>query len=213
MCALCPQPSNKARSASLPQLRQFFSCVWPSAPASPAPGSTARASRPPVDRVADRFEFRHQTPLRNIMRRECLHASLAAWRASASSAARSIPRIAGHRHISLEAMRALGLDEVWWLVSPGNPLKEGAKDMAPFEARFASAEANGARRRIRVSDFESAKGHALHSRYGPAAKQRHPEAPLHLVARKRHPAKFSPMARLEGVSTRSADCGDSPARL
>ena len=51
------------------------------------------------------------------------------------------PAHRGHRHITLQAMRALGLDEVWWLVSPGNPLKEGAKDMAPFEARFASARA------------------------------------------------------------------------
>ena len=44
-------------------------------------------------------------------------------------------------------MAALGLDEVWWLVSPGNPLKVGNKDMAPLAARFASAErqARGAR--------------------------------------------------------------------
>ncbi len=60
----------------------------------------------------------------------------------------------GHRHISLAAMRALGLDEVWWLVSPGNPLKEGATDMAPFDARFASAERLARRAKIRVSDFE-----------------------------------------------------------
>ena len=37
----------------------------------------------------------------------------------------------GHRRISLFAARALGVDELWWLVSPGNPLKQGAKDMAP----------------------------------------------------------------------------------
>jgi nicotinate-nucleotide adenylyltransferase len=49
------------------------------------------------------------------------------------------PAHRGHRHISLEAMRVLGLDEVWWLVSPGNPLKEGAKDMAPFDARLATS--------------------------------------------------------------------------
>ena len=36
-------------------------------------------------------------------------------------------------------MRALGLDEAWWLVSPGNPLKDGAADMAPFAARLESA--------------------------------------------------------------------------
>ena len=65
------------------------------------------------------------------------------------------PAHRGHRRISLEAMRALGLDEVWWLVSPGNPLKEGAKDMAPFEARFASAE--------RMAQALAASGSAISS--------------------------------------------------
>jgi nicotinate-nucleotide adenylyltransferase len=68
------------------------------------------------------------------------------------------PAHRGHRHISLWATAALGLDEVWWLVSPGNPLKEGAKDMAPFEARFASAERMARRTRIRPSDFERREG-------------------------------------------------------
>ncbi|HEX5259140.1 MAG TPA: nicotinate-nucleotide adenylyltransferase [Sphingomicrobium sp.] len=68
------------------------------------------------------------------------------------------PAHQGHRHISLQAMRVLGLDEVWWLVSPGNPLKEGAKDMAPFEARLASARRTAKGTRIRVSDFEVGEG-------------------------------------------------------
>jgi nicotinate-nucleotide adenylyltransferase len=57
------------------------------------------------------------------------------------------PAHAGHRAISVAALDALGLDEVWWLVSPGNPLKDGAADMAPLAARLASAEhmARGAR--------------------------------------------------------------------
>ena len=68
------------------------------------------------------------------------------------------PAHRGHRHISLHAMQALGLDEVWWLVSPGNPLKEGAKDMAPFDARLASAARMGRGARIRISDFERRSG-------------------------------------------------------
>ena len=68
------------------------------------------------------------------------------------------PAHAGHRHISRQALRALRLDEVWWLVSPGNPLKEGAKDMAPFEPRFASAQRAARGARIRVSDFERTQG-------------------------------------------------------
>jgi nicotinate-nucleotide adenylyltransferase len=64
------------------------------------------------------------------------------------------PAHRGHRHISLEAIRVLSLDEIWWLVSPGNPLKEGARDMAPFEARMGSARRASRAARIRVSDFE-----------------------------------------------------------
>ena len=71
------------------------------------------------------------------------------------------PAHKGHRAISVAAMRVLGLDEVWWLVSPGNPLKEGAKDMASFEARLASARRQARGGRIRVSDFEQRE----HTRY------------------------------------------------
>ena len=54
-------------------------------------------------------------------------------------------------------MRALGLDEAWWLVSPGNPLKPRA-GMAPLAARFASAlrQARGAP--IRVTALERELG-------------------------------------------------------
>ena len=68
------------------------------------------------------------------------------------------PAHRGHRRISLAAITALGLDELWWLVSPGNPLKEGAKDMAPFQTRFAAAERMARRSSIRVSDFEQREG-------------------------------------------------------
>jgi nicotinate-nucleotide adenylyltransferase len=68
------------------------------------------------------------------------------------------PAHRGHRRISLAALDALGLDEVWWLVSPGNPLKSGARDMAPFAARLASAKAMARRAPIRASDFELRAG-------------------------------------------------------
>lgn len=68
------------------------------------------------------------------------------------------PAHRGHRRISLAAMRALGLDEVWWLVSPGNPLKDDASDMAPLKARAASAVVMARRAPIRVSAIESEFG-------------------------------------------------------
>ncbi len=67
------------------------------------------------------------------------------------------PAHRGHRRISIAAIDALGLDEVWWLVSPGNPLKAG-KGMAAFEARLKSARAMARRAPIRVSDFEARAG-------------------------------------------------------
>jgi nicotinate-nucleotide adenylyltransferase len=67
------------------------------------------------------------------------------------------PAHGAHRRMSLAAMDALGLDEVWWLVSPGNPLKPKA-GMAPYPARLASAREQARRARIKVSDFEAREG-------------------------------------------------------
>ncbi len=85
------------------------------------------------------------------------------------------PAHRAHRRISIEAMRALALDEVWWLVSPGNPLKEGARDMAPFDARFASASNAARGTRIRVSDFEVRSGSRFTVDTVRLLKRRHPE--------------------------------------
>jgi nicotinate-nucleotide adenylyltransferase len=68
------------------------------------------------------------------------------------------PAHSGHRAISLAAIEALGLDEVWWLVSPGNPLKDKATDMAPFAVRFASARKMAGHAPIRVSAIETRLG-------------------------------------------------------
>ena len=68
------------------------------------------------------------------------------------------PAHRGHRAISLFAMEALGLDEIWWLVSPGNSLKDGASDMAPFKARLASARVMTRRSRIRATGIETKLG-------------------------------------------------------
>jgi nicotinate-nucleotide adenylyltransferase len=60
----------------------------------------------------------------------------------------------GHRHISLEAHKSLQLDEVWWLVSPQNPLKE-IDDMAPMATRLSEARHVAHSPHIRVTDIES----------------------------------------------------------
>jgi nicotinate-nucleotide adenylyltransferase len=59
------------------------------------------------------------------------------------------PAHEGHYHVSLEALKYLGLDEVWWLVSPQNPLKSGA-GMEPLASRLARAKQIAHHPRIRV---------------------------------------------------------------
>src|SRR5262249_39765314 len=68
------------------------------------------------------------------------------------------PAHSGHLHISLLALQRLGLDEVWWLVSPQNPLKP-AKGVAPSARRRGGAAAlAGGRKGIRVSAIEATLG-------------------------------------------------------
>ena len=85
------------------------------------------------------------------------------------------PAHRGHRRMSLAAMEALGLDEVWWLVSPGNPLKPAA-GMAPYPARLGSARAMARRSRIRVSEFEARAGTRFTVDTLALLVRRHPDA-------------------------------------
>jgi nicotinate-nucleotide adenylyltransferase len=64
------------------------------------------------------------------------------------------PAHEGHVYISCKALKILGLDEVWWLVSPQNPLKE-KEGMAPFAERLEGARKVAACcSEIIISDFE-----------------------------------------------------------
>lgn len=70
------------------------------------------------------------------------------------------PAHAGHLHVARSALRRLRLDQVWLLVSPGNPLKP-TDGMAPFSVRLASAACIGDGRRIVACGMEA----ALRTRY------------------------------------------------
>jgi len=67
------------------------------------------------------------------------------------------PAHRGHLDLSLKALHRLGLDEVWWMVSPQNPLKPVA-GMAPFAERLAGARRLARDRRIKVTDIEDRLG-------------------------------------------------------
>ncbi len=67
------------------------------------------------------------------------------------------PPHAAHRAITLLAMKKLRLDAVWWIVSPGNPLKD-PRDLTPFAHRLGAARALASHPRIIVSDLEAQIG-------------------------------------------------------
>lgn len=63
------------------------------------------------------------------------------------------PHVA-HRMISEVARKRLGLDKVWWIVSPGNPLKSRA-DTAPLPERIVLCREMARNPHIVVTDFEA----------------------------------------------------------
>ena len=63
----------------------------------------------------------------------------------------------GHRIASLLALRRLRLDCIWWLVSPGNPLKD-TRGLPSVEDRVEAARRLASHPRIVVTGFERSLG-------------------------------------------------------
>jgi nicotinate-nucleotide adenylyltransferase len=107
--------------------------------------SSAAPARPALERAAPRLDLPRTLADRRPRRVGLLGGSFN-------------PAHGGHLHVSLLALKRLGLDEVWWLVSPQNPLKP-VRGMAPFAERFAGAEALAASHpRVKVTDIEARLG-------------------------------------------------------
>ena len=66
------------------------------------------------------------------------------------------PAHEGHAHITREALKRFGLDRVWWLLSPGNPLKEHGP--APMARRKARAQDVMDHPRVEITDIEAQLG-------------------------------------------------------
>lgn len=66
------------------------------------------------------------------------------------------PAHQGHVHLTREALKRFGLDRVWWLVSPGNPLK--ARGPAPLHQRMSRAGDLMAHPRVTITDIEARLG-------------------------------------------------------
>ena len=78
----------------------------------------------------------------------------------------------GHVHISKAALKRFGLDHLWWLVSPGNPLKEHGP--APLPDRMQAARALMQHPRVTVTDIEAHLGTRYTAQTIAALRRRYP---------------------------------------
>lgn len=62
------------------------------------------------------------------------------------------PAHAGHLHVAMCGLQRLGLDEIWWMVSPQNPLKS---KQPPYKDRVASVHSLGLPPRMKISHMET----------------------------------------------------------
>jgi nicotinate-nucleotide adenylyltransferase len=81
----------------------------------------------------------------------------------------------GHLLVAETAMRKLGLDQIWWMVTPGNPLKSH-RELAPLDQRISACEAMISDPRIKVTAFEATLGTAYTAETLAKIKARNPMA-------------------------------------
>lgn len=79
----------------------------------------------------------------------------------------------GHRLVARIALRCLGLDQLWWMVTPGNPLKSG-RYLAPLSQRIALSEQMADDPRIRVTAFELSLGSSYTAQVLERVRMRNP---------------------------------------
>ncbi|MDA7948491.1 MAG: nicotinate-nucleotide adenylyltransferase [Hyphomicrobiaceae bacterium] len=127
------------------------------------------------------------------------------------------PPHAGHVHISEMALKRLGLDRLWWLVTPGNPLKSPS-DMKSFASRLHAARALVRHPRIDVTGFEVATGSAYTADTIAYLRRRYPctrfvwimgadnLASFHLWRRNREIMEGVPIAVMDRPGYRLAAC-------
>ncbi|MDH4412398.1 MAG: nicotinate-nucleotide adenylyltransferase [Rhizobium sp.] len=81
----------------------------------------------------------------------------------------------GHLLVAEIALRRLGLDQLWWLVTPGNPLKNKT-ELAPLQQRLEACEALAKDPRIKVTAFEKSLGTSYTARTLEFIRVRNPQA-------------------------------------
>lgn len=81
----------------------------------------------------------------------------------------------GHALVAEIAMRRLGLDQLWWMVTPGNPLKSRT-ELAPLPDRIAACEKLVTDPRIKITAFEQTLGISYTANTLAKVKARNPHA-------------------------------------
>lgn len=81
----------------------------------------------------------------------------------------------GHALVAEIAMRRLGLDQLWWMVTPGNPLKSRT-ELAPLADRIAACESLVSDPRIKITAFEQTLGVSYTANTLAKVKARNPHA-------------------------------------
>lgn len=84
------------------------------------------------------------------------------------------PAHEAHREISLTALKRLGLDQVWWLVAPANPLKDPS-ELPSLKKRVEAARELARHPRISVTGFAGGRGSAYTVDLLSELKRRFPE--------------------------------------
>lgn len=81
------------------------------------------------------------------------------------------PAHGGHRHVAMSGLRELALDQVWWMVSPQNPLKP---EQPPADVRAKTIDALNLPRAMKVSFIEQELGTQYTVDLLRMLRQRHP---------------------------------------
>jgi len=79
----------------------------------------------------------------------------------------------GHLVVARTALKRLRLDRLWWLVTPGNPLKEHG-GLAPLEDRMAASRALARHPAMKITAFEAELGTPYTAATLAFLKRRHP---------------------------------------
>jgi nicotinate-nucleotide adenylyltransferase len=106
----------------------------------------------------------------------------------------------GHLLVAEIALRRLRLDQLWWMVTPGNPLKSHSQ-LAPLAERLAACETLAEDPRIKVTAFERALGTSYTARTLEFVRARNPDVHFIWIMGADNLASFDRWQRWQKIAT------------